>query len=537
MNRYIALFLVLAILCGGLFGCAEASEPPIETEAPDTTPAAETTAEPEKPEELAVKMYYDDRKTPETLFGAAVTDLTVKSQTVTSRGVGTESPDTAVVTYDTDNGLLVATGTGTALVEADGVEYRIEISPAPITLLLITGHSLGEGYKGSFAESVYCEPGQAYSTTLLYDNFERLKEFENPSATVGLGAYAETNPKGIDGFYTRGRPGVGGGLALQWNRLTGEKIWVVNAAVSGSCITEWDRDAKHHKTAMKMFNYAAGVLKNEVAAGHFVLRDVATLNFSGGNFVEKKVPYDDLRVFDRLTEKWYESLWGGIAEGSTVDIDGDGKVDAPTVLGLIPIWETVITANVWDIAYRLDKYIFDKAHNFYMAASADYPQMFIASNIEKEWTDDGRVKASFPEIDYTVISGEAQTRPTTAKEAIFDNCHPTQLGYNAMGQDIAKNLYARLRTPNAPESVTVFDITADPRGEEVADTLTVKAGQATRLVFVTSPISSANLTIASEGDMTLTYGGVLTAKTAGQGKITFSYEGKILRTIHVNVTE
>jgi hypothetical protein len=125
--------------------------------------------------------------------------------------------------------------------------------------------------------------------------------------------------------------------------------------------------------------------------------------------------------------------------------------------------------------------------------------------------------------------------PTKMTDVIADGVHLTQIGYNAAGIDIAKNLYAYLRTENAATGVKVLNITTNPKGDEVKDTLTITAGQQTRLVFVTEPISASNLTFEVSDNLKLNYNGVLTASAAGTGTITISYEGTVLKTITVTI--
>ena len=106
-------------------------------------------------DEDSVALTYDDRY--------ELGNKTVKSITgdATSYQVGTSTLDTAILRED--NGYLIATGTGTATVTwDDDTQTTFMVTPAPISLVMITGHSLGVGQVGNMDDSVLCDAGQAY---------------------------------------------------------------------------------------------------------------------------------------------------------------------------------------------------------------------------------------------------------------------------------------------------------------------------------------------------------------------------------------
>ena len=119
-----------------------------------------------QPESLTLSLQYDDRKPLADLLGQAPVEVAVTEQTVTSRKTGTQETDENVVVCE--DGKLIATGIGTATLTVNGTAHTVTVQPATITLLMITGHSVGAGEGGSVGQSVACEPGQVYSSHRPY---------------------------------------------------------------------------------------------------------------------------------------------------------------------------------------------------------------------------------------------------------------------------------------------------------------------------------------------------------------------------------
>lgn len=156
------IMLSIAMLGSMLYGCGGNSIPKDTDPVDETTLPAET-AEPTEPDDGSIKFYYDDRISFEELGGTKESAVEIKAQEVTSFVVDSDTPDTAVLYHDEENAQLIAVGTGTATVSVDGADVLVRVRPAPISLFMITGHSLGAGQCGNGAQSVVCEAGQAYS--------------------------------------------------------------------------------------------------------------------------------------------------------------------------------------------------------------------------------------------------------------------------------------------------------------------------------------------------------------------------------------
>ena len=198
-------------------------------------------------------------------------------------GVAEGTLDDAVLTLDGDT--LIATGIGTAHVRIDGQLYEITVTAAPISLLLIIGQSNAEGMEGVASQSIICPDGQVYSTYakangLTGDAGLTVENAGNyvPSALTGI--YSAINVNGTDtklsGYPVNslteegdGKYGMDSGLAYEWGKQTGEKVWVVNAAHGASSITSWQKDKNNFNEAVALFGACQKVLQAEIAAGHY----------------------------------------------------------------------------------------------------------------------------------------------------------------------------------------------------------------------------------------------------------------------------
>ena len=518
MKKALSILFVMS-LCLGCF--AACGTPPTDDSTATTAgePTSSTTATPTtppEPEDTSIKVYYDDITTISDIIGKEVTTYEIKDVVINSKVVGTENPDTKLFTVNEADNTVTATATGSAIIVADGEEYEVKVLPAPITIALIIGHSLGEGSQGNAAQSVKCELGQVYSSYLpdaLYKNADE---------TTGLGTTAEKRPKGVDALANgEGRPGAAGGIGYEWTKLTGEKIWVLNAAVGGSCVNEWVEGTAYHINATRMLIGASKVLKNEVAAGHYEYKGTTLLSFSSGNFYYKGVLNSTKsELTNEEIKTWHDSVWNGFQTGMTIDIDGDGKADTPTSLGFVPLWEAT---------GHMNKFNYDKHAIYYMALSDEYPHVYIASHASRSWQTWDGIKSTFPEIDY-----ETQSQPVKAPEKFedvsADKVHLTQLGYNAQGQEIAQNMYNYLRTENEPKTVLLYNVS----GQSISS-INVNVGSEYRFALVVNPVSASDITVTCSDNIEIVAPGVVKGKTAGTGKITLSYGEEVIKTITVKV--
>lgn len=442
-----------------------------------------------------IRMYYDDR--------LSITQITENASACV------EISDTNIVLHNKENNVLIGVGVGTTDLTVDGVTYQLSVEAAPISLVMITGHSIGAGQTGVAAQSVLCPEGQVYST-------HGVKAANAETEGIGIGYGAAVKPDGIDAFTASGAGtiGEGSGLAYRWNQLTGEKIWVLNAAIGGSSLDQWTQGAKNYTNSVTLFRYAQKILTAEIAAGHYRLKDMAIIYHSAANFEYNNVDYTD-----KMGQKWYDSMWNGFKQDLSMDMTGDGEEETVDALGFVPIY----TSGKLNLS-------FDALANFCMAAMDTYPDTFMASLATRVWIAD---VSTFPQIAYET-HGESVNLPLRKEHLFTDGIHLQQVAYNAAGMDIAQNLFDHLRNPIIVESLELLK----SDGNKVYDELTLKqVGASVSLVPIVEPLTVSDLTFTVSDNLELVYPCTVKAVAPGIGTLTIAQGNNILKTITIEVKE
>ncbi len=475
-------------------------------------------------DDSTINLQYDDRKALSELLGVTPTSVQITDEQVSSFVAGTTNKDAHVLTYE--NGTLYAVGCGTATLTVDDTSYSVSVSPAPLSIFMITGHSIGAGEAGNAEQSVVCEAGKVYSTT----------KGQLTSAEGGLGYGATTRATSkLDAFAPDGggTKGIDSGLAWQWNKLTGEKVWVLNLAIGGSCLNEWQPGAEGHSTtwkypydtAMQTYSYAQQIVKNEIAAGHYTLGNMAIIYHNGANFVN----YPGWTM--ESVEKDYETMWSSYRTDLSLDMDGDGTAETVEALGMIPSWKPT-----------LNSYAYDKPAGYFMSASAEYPEMLIASNATRDWLTEEGLKL-FPAIEYSTQSKAVAIPESilhtnqggTSENSLFcsvDKAHLSQVTYNAVGIDAATNLHTFLRSKETETTAVEFKNI----GLETVTSLELTLNETYQLIPLTTPLYGQNVTFEVSGGISMEYPLLLRATTAGSGTVTAKVDGKTVATVNIEVT-
>ena len=481
---------------------------------------------------------YDDRKDLASLLGVTPSSVSITNEVPTSNQVGTSAKDTHVLAYE--NGTLFAVGTGTATLTVNSTTYEVTVTPAKISLFMITGTSIGQGDYGEPNKSVAIEAGQAYSTYL------GISQNSTPAANHFTGAIDVTGGLGygsakragttLDAYAPGqgGNAGEGSGLAYQWNKLTGEKAWVINVARGASSLNRWKAGGDHHQNAITVFTNAQAVVQAEIAAGHFTMGDMAIIYHNGLNFSST----NDLAAgtyTEADLKDWYDGMMESYRQSFNKDLDGDGvdeKIKLTFSNGVASNWTATMTY----------KHEHDKAMAFYLSVTD--PDMAMASDAICDWEKN---LDHFPAITYTSQSG-AVTAPDSMKHidnggssenSIYcwhDNCHLSQIGYNGLGIDTANNLYGFLRGNRTVNTVSIHDV---ERNEVNNTTVRIAKGNTWKFAPITLPVYGSGLTFETSGAV------VQAAETpwliegveAGTGKLTVKQGINVVAEVNFKVTD
>ncbi|MDD6137015.1 MAG: hypothetical protein PUB54_07595 [Lachnospiraceae bacterium] len=472
-----------------------------------------------------LEMLYDDRIDLSD-YEATAADVQISSQQVTSKKLGTNDADDAVLVVA--DGQLVAVGTGTATVKIKDEIYEVTVTAAPISMLLVTGHSLGEGLYGNGTDSVLCDDGWAYDT----------RRTTTLTSDMGIGYGASKRPDGIDALVSSGA-GVQGNdsaLAYEWKKLTGEKLWVINTSVGGSNLLSWSPGtvySSNYNNTVTLFQNAETIMKNEVAAGHYILKHMGVVNHCSENGDETKNPTE--------YDKQFDAMWRGFKSDFAMDIDGDGKTETVDCIALAPVWKMYADRSA-DATPIENPYVFTSGRlaNYYMAYFEN-DGVILSTNIGRQWLTDDAVAKFFqehPVSSYFTKSHGASLpgSPTAMKNykegttqyygITVDGIHYCQLGYNIVGLEIMDSMYKYWYGTNQATSARL--LLADGK-TVVTGTLSepYKLDESESLYLVPDTNLGAKLNFEASGSITYEYPCQVRAVSTGQGTLKINSENGV----------
>ena len=396
-----------------------------------------------------VMLAYDDRYT----FDAAIASVTTVS--VTSCRAGTGELDKAVLAPVSGNSKsCVAAGIGTAKVTLkNGLKYTVTVSPATISVALIAGQSNAEGW-GTEAKrklSIACPDGQVYSTYGFSNtDFARINAItatasDALSETTALNFVATSltsnvSYSGAELLYPlnsmtksgKGKIGIDSALAYEWNKLTGEKIWVVNCGHGGSSITTWVPGGENYRECITLMDYVAKTMEAEIAAGHYTLSKFMYFWCQGeadNSWMGQADYYENLKLV-------HNGLKADLTlNGQTLDYGGNIIVYANG--------ENNGELDIADTGVRLAQ------KQACAETTGDFADFHMACDVNEQWVTDAGVaeywETKYPDSVYPFTLQEgAYTNPTTVDQVEGDKIHYMGPAYNEIGIVCADHAYATL---------------------------------------------------------------------------------------------
>ena len=511
MKKTLSFLLVLAMLIGSLprltlpVGAAEEGSAEVEWD--------------------IHSLRYDDRV---DVSGKAVEIVDAGTPTSYQVGYGVEEnavPDTAVLTLQGNT--LIATGIGTATVKIDGKPCEITVTAAPISLLLLIGQSNMQGSEGDENQSIVCPDGMAYSTygdryTMTTANATNFA----PSALTGEGSALNVNGTSTNlkdwPIYLLNEQGVGkkgpdSGFAYEWVKQTGEKVWVVNAAHGGSSINSWQKTGENYKEALALFSACQETLRKEIAAGHY------TLSHMGYFWCQGCADYNQ-------TAEWYVDKYLAMHNNlkSELAFDEDTTFEFG---GIIPVRagrEYYISYRQGSYADSNDKNYFEsfrdlrftgpRVAQYWMTNNPELPDIWNVCNIGESWVwmPDGTngvreyFLSHYPDgrVDYAVQVEQPTSwyTPTTPAD-VHQTIHYSQIGYNEVGREAARNALIMLGEIEAPAVETSVRLLSWDGYTEVTEIHAMTSGNSTTLVVpVVYPVwKSKTMTYAITEGLTYEY--------------------------------
>lgn len=420
-----------------------------------------------------ITLKYDDRHT----FKKQVKNI--KTISVKSSDLKTGKEDQEVLRPDeTDKNKVIATGCGKAVVELEnGKKIGVIVKPAKISLLLLIGQSNMEGSPDKLGiledyqnEYVINKEGKVYNTygpstinhSLTNGCFSTAapkltiwnpSDYVPESLTDNSSPYEWQRTNNLTlAASARGKTGVDGALAKEWVKKTGEKVWLVNAAHSGSSIETWipgdERTNNNFWQAVSLYKTCEQLLNKEIEAGHYKLSHKGYFWLQGES--------DDTMGAKKYLKKFMDM------HNQLIEETGDGRGQKYKNLnqrmefaGILMVRAHGTPTDVSDLYMTGPR----KAQYYMCNSSKDqFKNIYLASHISEEWVTDEGVDLYF-QSRYTDI-GEYLSFHNMKKQDIYmpstvadvhQSVHYTQLAYNELGRDAAANICYALGYAKAPE--------------------------------------------------------------------------------------
>jgi len=430
-----------------------------------------------------VVLKYDDRYT----FKKEIKEI--KTISVKSSDVKTGKKDTDVLKIqEGDKKKVIATGCGKAVVELEsGKEIEVKVKKAKISLLLLIGQSNMEGSPNKPGilddyqnEYIINKEGKVYNTYAPSTISHSLTNgcFKTASPKLSIWNPEEYVPESLtdnssekewqrtnnltDAEMATGKTGLDGALAKEWVKKTDEKVWLVNAAHSGSSIDTWlpgqKRINNNFWQAVSLYKTCEKLLNKEIEAGHYKLSHKGYFWLQGetdGDMGAKKYLENFMSMHKRLKEE--------IGEGRGKKYKNvNKKIEFAGILMVRAHGNAMDNSDLYMTGPR-------KAQYYMCNSSKDkFKDIYLASHIAEDWVTDAGVDIYFKtrygnEENYARFNSMKKQDVKMPSQVIdvHQTVHYTQLGYNELGRDAALNICYALGYAKAPESETYVKLVGE----------------------------------------------------------------------------
>ncbi len=422
----------------------------------------------------------------------------------------------------------------------NGIKASVEVKEATLTLMFLTGQSNMEGMCSSSAgynldASVACKEGTVYSTyapvNSTADSITGLSfggnycTVDNASSFVAESLSSNTSLSGDPLTYQlnslttegKGKTGPDSALAYEWNKLTEDKVWVINTAYSNTIISTWVPGGVCYERSVAVWDKVKDVYQAEIEAGHYEKGSQLVFWLQGETGTDRNGSTSDyMSSFIAMHSAMKQEL----------DFDAFGIIMVRANTG------SYTNDDEWEMTGpRIAQYM--------LGGSGGLSDVYVVSNANEQWVSDSGVKSYFQtaypdgSLNYPMHNSSESTLPTTA-EAVHSDIHYSQIGHNENGITAAYGMYQALTGISVPTEVQW----RDEKGQEISSISISYTGDTEVLVPVANPVyTGKEISYSVSGDA-ISFddsNGIVTAKGAGASVITASYNGNVLSQISVTV--
>ena len=424
-----------------------------------------------------------------------------KSNPVKDGVVQTELDDSVLTKLDDET--VVASGVGTATLvlepkegtetEYDEIDLAVTVVPAKLTIMYLMGQSNMEGMCSTntgyqLNNSVACKEGTVYSTyaptvaswakNITGINFSNMCDEGNASDFVAESLTADTSVSGKKLEYAlntltaagNGKTGPDSALAYKWNELTGEKVWTVNVAWSGSAIASWLPGQSNYERAMSVSKLAQKVYQAEIAAGHYVAGNRLMFWLQGETADRYRTADDYYADFSNM----YRNITNNLS------IDKCGIIMLRSSVGTREYEDELMMTGPRAAQYGIGG-----------SKNSNFNNVYVVTNDNENWVTDAGVKNYFAKYNGT-FNGQYPIRninskvPTTIAE-VHSDIHYSQIGHNENGLMAAEGMYQVIQKNGSGKASVTWK---DANGKNVTQAY-VRQNHETTLVAVATPVYGA----------------------------------------------
>ena len=495
----------------------------------------------------------------------SVTNERIESYQV-SQGKATNIPDEHVVMQDGERGTdIIASGVGTAEIllvpedklqlaqeilngtdgvtdateEVRAVQINVEVDPAVLALMYVAGQSNAEGWCTAsdyrIDQSVACEEGEVYSTyppsTVSRSNRITGLKFTSDCTTSNVSDFVAGSLTGNESVSGKnmvyplnsltsegnGKTGPDSGMAYEWNRLTGDKVWVVNTAYGSTSITTWVPGGTCYERSIAVNRLVQQTYQAEINANHYTAGKTMLFWLQGE--ADKKMAAGEYYGY-------FETLYNSMV--SELALDGFGIIMVRSDEGARTSKDDISMSGP-----RIAQYA---AGN-----STELSKAYVVSNVNEQWVTDAGVENYFNRVydeswslDYPMQGGSSGL-PTSVAEVHAD-IHYSQIGHNENGITAAQGMYNVL----TETSGSVSSVSWKNRDGESISSLTVDTAEEKDAVPVADPsYSGKQVHYVTAGPISYdAETGMVSANGKGAASITAQDSGgRTLATLKITATD
>ena len=349
----------------------------------------------------------------------------------------------------------------------DVLRINVTVEPAKLTLIYMAGQSNAEGMCSSntgyqLNESVACTEGTVYSTyaptasrsdSITGISFSDYCTRNNSADFVAGSLTGNESVSGKQLEYPlnaltsggNGKTGPDSGLAYEWNRLTGEKVWIINTAWNGTSVRTWIPGGEHYERTMAVVRQVKKTYKAEIEAGHYTAGRSLLFWLQG-------------EADKSRTAEWYYDSFTAMYDSmqQNLSLDGFGIIMPRSCEGS--------RKNAEDISMSGPRIA------QYAAGSSIGPEkVYVVSNVNEQWVTDEQTaeyfSSAYPDGALSYPLQDALPELPVSVSQVHNDIHYSQIGHNENGITAADGMYAALyRTDNTDTAEILWK---DRRGKNI----------------------------------------------------------------------